>query len=103
MKRWAPAEKNELKIGACIALITPMTIAAIALGVLFLIPQMAQESGLSQSLYRTVLLVSICSNIYWINYYNRAYYGKALRAVITVTMILSLLWVFYFYNSFQTA
>lgn len=99
MRRFDFAENNTILTGVLLGLFTPLVIALLLFALAGFFLAQTDTEQLSPRLIRSLVLLSVCSNIFWIQYYNRALRSQSLRGVIMVTMVMSLVWVFHFYES----
>jgi len=94
--------QNNLWLGLAIGLLFPIFGFSAVYGIF----DIMMSSGLiddapmhfASKRMRTVTLIGICTNIYWIRRYNKRFTDQTLRGVIIGTMILSAAW-FFFYSS----
>ena len=91
-------EKNNLLFGLGLGIISPTFCFALIFVVLDLLGNTETSAIDSEGIRtRTIFLVAVCTNIFWIRFYNQAFYSRALKGVMVGTMILSLLWFMKYY------
>jgi len=96
-------EKNSLPIGLALGILSPF----IGAGLIYLIFEFMVASnwmdeamgGIHSKRMRTVILIGICTNIYWIQKTNRPYSTQTLRGVTIATMLWSVAWFAFYYSS----
>jgi len=96
-------EKNNLAIGAAIGLISPL----LGFGLVFLVFGLMTHLGImdeagssaSSQRFRTMALLAICTNIFWIRKMNQSFTIQTLRGIILVTMVLCSIWFFQYFDA----
>ena len=96
-------EKNSLPIGLIIGLLSPLLGASL----IYLIFEFMVASGwmdeamggIHSKRIRTVALIGICTNIYWIQKSNKPYSTQTLRGITISTMLLCVAWFAFYYSS----
>jgi len=91
-------EKNNLALGAAIGLVSPL----LGFGFVFLLFGLMVHLGImdeagsntSSQRFRTMALLAICTNIFWIRKMNQPFTLQTLRGIILVTMVLCAIWFF---------
>lgn len=85
---------DNILIGLAASLIVP----AISYFLLLQIEGSLSESAGKPIIFeqRTLALVAICLNVIPLNYFRRVYRNRSLRGLATGTMILALVWFFWF-------
>lgn len=99
--------QNNLILGLAIGLLFPLFGFSVVYGVF----DIMMSSGfmddapmhMASKRMRTITLMGICSNIYWIRRYNKRLTNQTLRGVIIATMILCITWFVYYYPSLYDA
>lgn len=92
-------DKDTIIFGIFLGVAGPSFIFALIYALTDLVSSLSTDmNGFSGLRIRTLFLVAICSNIYWIRYYNKAFHGQTLRGVMISTMILSLWWFLKYYQ-----
>jgi len=88
--------KNSLPIGLALGLLFPVFGFSLVFGIFDVLVSsgLMDEAGigLKSKRMRTIVLIGICTNIYWIRRYNQPFFDRTLRGVIIGTMILALAW-----------
>ncbi len=98
--KWA--NRDSLPIGFLVGAITPL----IGIALVFFVFSFMESSGwidesmggLHSRRMRTVIIIGICTNLYWINKFNRAYTTDSLRGVTTATMLYAFAWFGLYYE-----
>ncbi len=95
-------KKNNVYLGLIIGLFFPLFGFSLVYGIFDLMVSsgMMDEAatGLRSQRMRTMTLIGICTNIYWIRKLNQPYTGQSLRGVVIGTMLLSLGWFILYYS-----
>jgi len=99
--------QNNLLLGLAIGLLFPLFGFSAVYGIF----DIMMSSGLmddapmhfASKRMRTVTLIGICANIYWIRRYNKRFTDQTLRGVITGTMILAVCWFIFYFPSLYDA
>ncbi len=94
---------NNLWVGMGIGLLFPLFGFSIVYGVFDLMMSSGFMDDAPMHLVskrmRTMTLIGICTNIYWIRRYNKRFTDQTLRGVVIGTMILSIIWFFFYFSS----
>ena len=95
-------DKNSLIVGLITGLLFPIFGFSLVYGIFDLMVSSgfmdeAAMTWRSQRM-RTITLIGICTNIYWIRRWNRPFSGQTLRGVIIGTMIWSVIWFISYYS-----
>ena len=96
-------DKNNLAFGAAIGLLSPL----IGFGIVFLLFGLMTHLGImdeagtitSGHRFRTMTLLAICTNIFWIRKMNQPFTIQTLRGIILVTMVLCAVWFFQYFDA----
>ena len=95
-------KKNSLPIGLAIGLLFPLFGFSLVYGIFDLLVSsgMMDEAAmtLKSKRMRTISLIGICVNVFWIRKYNQRYTGQTLRGVVIGTMILCAGWFLLYYS-----
>ncbi len=95
-------EKNHLGLGATVGLLSPfigLAIVYLIFGMMTYLGIMDPAGSASGKRLRTMTLISICSNIFWIRKWNQPFTSQTLRGVIISTMLLCFGWFIAFYDT----
>lgn len=99
--------KNSLILGLAIGLLFPLFGSSLVFGIFDLMVTSGVMDEADMSLtgkrMRTIFLIGICTNVYWIRRYNRPFSGETLRGVIIATMLLSFIWFGVFYSDLYSS
>lgn len=94
---------NSLPVGALIGALSPILGVAI---VYFIFAFMVASGwmddaagGIYSKRMRTVLLLGICTNIYWIRRANSPFLAQQLRGISIVTMVYCVVWFAFYFSS----
>ena len=96
-------EKNNLVLGAVVGIVSPL----VGFGLVFLLFGLMTHLGImdeaSSSIgsqrFRTMALLAICTNIFWIRKMNQPFTIQTLRGIILATMILRAIWFFQYFDA----
>ena len=95
--------QNNLWLGIAIGVLFPVFGFSVVFGVFDLMTSTGFMDDapvhLASKRMRTMTLIGICSNIYWIRRYNKRFTDQTVRGVIIGTMILSVIWFIYYSSS----
>lgn len=92
-------DKNGLLFGFLLGMFSPAFVFAVMVVATDAVGSLTEnDADLGGIRIRTIFLVAICTNIFWIRYYNEPFYFKTLRGVVFATMTLSLLWFVRYYS-----
>ncbi|MCB0606416.1 MAG: hypothetical protein H6562_09650 [Lewinellaceae bacterium] len=95
--------KNAIWVGVLIALLTPFVSYAVLLMIYERLDAMGWSSSIGLgSLFqeRTLILVGICFNIFWVNYFQKKRLFQSLRGVVIATILAAFGWLFYYWEIF---
>ena len=100
MSQWKEyLEKNKLGFGFLFGILSPTFLFAAMVVITDLLGSLSNQSADLEGIkIRTIFLVAICTNIFWIRYYNQSSYSRTLRGMVFATMILSILWFVRYYS-----
>ena len=94
--------KNSLPIGLAIGLLFPLFGFSVVYGLFDIMVSsgLMDEAamGWSSKRMRTITLIGICTNIYWMRKFNQPFTSQTLRGVVTGTMFLSIGWFIVYYS-----
>jgi hypothetical protein len=95
--------KNDLAFGTVLGLLTPIVGTFIVFLIFGLLVQMNIMDESYDSIYskriRTIILIGICSNIYWIQKYNSRFTSQTSRGIVLATMAYSVGWFIFYFSS----
>ena len=95
-------DKNSLPLGLAIGLLFPIFGFCLVYGIFDLLVSsgMMDEAanGWKSKRMRTIILIGICANVFWIRKYNQPFTGNTLRGIIMGTMLLSIIWFCFYYT-----
>lgn len=95
-------KQNKLVIGLAIGLLFPLFGFSLVYGIFDLLVSSGlmdeAASGLKSKRMRTIILIGICTNVYWIRKLNSPYTSNTLRGVVIGTMILAIAWFSFYYT-----
>ena len=92
--------KNQYWWGLLLGLLTPIIGYLLIMGVSYVMHAFDADLGNAlSSRSRTLLIVAVCTNIFWIRKYNQAFTIQTLRGVVSATMIYCALWFFHYYDT----
>ena len=88
-------DKNHLGFGLLLGLLTPI----VGFGIVYFIFELMVASGIMDSAgsgdekrMRTMLIIAICANIFWVRKFNQPYTLNTLRGIVMATMIYCAVW-----------
>ncbi len=95
-------KKDSIWIGFLIGSVFPF----MAFGVLLMLFEWGTNAGMIDEVadplggkrLRTITLIALCSNAFFIHFYNNRYTGKSLRGILIITFIGAMIWFFVFYR-----
>ena len=94
-------KKNSLWIGLAIGLLFPLFGFSIVYGIFDLMVSsgIMDEANMSWQgkRMRTIVVIGICTNVFWIRKLNGPYTSETLRGVIIGTMLLAIGWFIIYY------
>jgi len=94
--------KNSLSLGLAIGLLFPLFGISLVYGVFDLLVSsgLMDEAGMEikGKRIRTIALIGICTNIYWIRKYNQPFTTQTIRGIVIGTMLWSIVWFGYYYT-----
>lgn len=98
--------QNKLWVGILVAIAFPI----MAFGVISLLFDVGTSMGIFDEVadtmggkrLRTITLLSFCSNIILIQFYNNRYTQRALKGILFVTFFAAILWFLFFYQELMT-
>lgn len=92
--------KNNLRLGLALGFVTPWLGTFLVFLIFGLMVQMnyIEEAAFSWSgrRMRTIMIIGICTNIYWIQLYNSRFTAQTSRGVVLMTMAYCVSWFVYF-------
>ncbi len=95
--------RDNLLWGALLGIITPLMGALIVYILFGLMVDLDIMNPTDMSIdgrrMRTIILLGICTNIFWIRLYNTRFTSQTNRGVMIITMLLCLLWFLYYSSS----
>lgn len=95
-------KKNSLPLGLIIGLLFPIFGFSLVYGIFDVMVSSGIMDEATMTLkskrMRTITLMGICANVFWIRKYNQRFTGQTLRGVVIGTMILSLSWFLLYYS-----
>ena len=95
-------EKNSLGLGAIIGLLSPLlgfVLVFLIFGMMTNLGIMDPAGSATGKRLRTMAVLAICTNIFWIRKWNQPFTAQTLRGVIIATMGLSLSWFIKYYDT----
>ncbi len=95
-------ERNNLPFGLIIGFLTSiigLVVVYLLFGVMTQLGIMDHSSGAMDKRVRTMAILAICTNIFWIRKMNQAFTSQTLRGIIISTMILCAIWFFQYYDT----
>ncbi len=99
-------KKNNLPIGLAIGILFPIFGFCIVYGIFDILVSSGlmdeAASGLRSKRMRTITLMGICCNIYWIRRLNQRFTDQTLRGVVIGTMLWAVVWFVLYYSDLYT-
>ncbi len=99
-------KRNSLPIGLGIGLLFPIFGFCVVYGIFdIMVSSGLMDSaalGLKSKRMRTITLIGICSNIYWVRRYNQRFTDQTLRGVVIATMLWAVAWFALYYSDLYT-
>ncbi len=96
-------KKDAVWVGVLVALVTPF----VSYAVLLMVYERLDAIGWSSSLGlgegfqdRTLILVGICLNIFWVNYFQKRRLFYSMRGVVAATTLSAFGWLAYYWHIF---
>lgn len=100
-------KRNSLPIGLTIGILFPLFGFSVVYGIFDIMVSsgLMDEAtlGLKSKRMRTITLIGICSNIYWVRRYNQRFTDQTLRGVVVGTMLWAVAWFVLYYSDLYTA
>ena len=95
-------DKNSLPLGLVLGFLSPI----IGLGLIYILFGLMTQLGIMDEAgsvmdkrIRTMAILAICTNIFWIKKMNQTFTAQTLRGIIIATMILCGIWFFQYYET----
>ncbi len=96
-------DQNNMIIGIIIGLVSPI----IGFGLVYFLFESMVSMGImdpastsaSSKRMRTIIIIALCTNVFWINKYNQPFTGQTLRGIIFSTMALCIGWFIQYYDT----
>ena len=95
-------ERNNLPFGLIIGFLSPIIglgVVYVLFGLMTQLGVMDDPGGAMDKRVRTIAILAICTNIFWIRKMNQAFTSQTLRGIIIATMILCAIWFFQYYDT----
>ena len=91
-------KKDNLLFGILVGIVFPIITAAFVMIILEQIISLGGGQGSENPAVRprTVYLIGICINIFFLNYYKKLRYDYSMRGIVIATTILGVAWVIRF-------
>lgn len=92
-------DRNNIWLGLTIGLLTPIA----GFGLIYLIFELLTSLNIldtaSESRMRTIQIMAVCTNIFWIRKFNQPFTINTLRGIVMATMLCCAIWFAFYYKT----
>ncbi len=96
------SNKNSLPIGLAIGILFPVFGFSAVYGIFDILVSSGlmdqAASGIKSKRMRTIILIGICTNVFWLRKYNQRLTDQTLRGVVIGTMLWAVGWFIMYYS-----
>lgn len=92
-------DRNNVWLGMALGFITPLAGFVLLYFINELLTTLAIIDSGSESRIRTILIIAVCTNIYWIRAFNQPFTLQTLRGLVSATMLLCAIWFAVYFDT----